>query len=69
MKNELGPIEREVYDFIKRSGEVITSQIPQKKAGAIPNLINKGLVEVIKKNLSTWKTKKIKLIKVKDQIE
>jgi hypothetical protein len=52
---------REVYDFIKRSGEVITKQIPQAKAGAIPNLVNKGLVEVVKRSLSPWNTKKTSL--------
>ena len=64
MQNELGPIEKEVYDFIRRSGEVITTQIPNDKRGAIPNLVNKGLVEVVKRSLSPSKPKKNKFIKV-----
>jgi hypothetical protein len=62
--NELGPTEKEVYDFIRRLGEVITTQIPNDKAGAIPNLVNKGLVEVGKRSLSPWKPNKIKFVKV-----
>ena len=66
MHDELGPVEREVYDFIKRSGEVITKHIPQGKAGAIPSLVNKGLLEVVKRSLSPWSRKKIKFVKVVD---
>jgi len=66
MHDELGPVEREVYDFIKRSGEVIAKHIPQDKAGVVPNLVNKGLLEVVKRSLSPWSTKKIKFVKVVD---
>ena len=64
---ELSPIEREVYDFIKRSGEVITTQIPSRKAGAIPNLVKKGLVEIFKRSLSPWKPKKKKFVRTIDR--
>lgn len=61
---ELSPVELEVYEFIERSGEVMTSQIPRKKAGAIPNLVEKGLIEVFKRSLSPWNAKKIKFVRV-----
>jgi hypothetical protein len=64
MNGGLGPVEREVFDFIKRSGVVITTQIPQDKAGAVPNLVNKGLVEVVKRSLSLGNAKKNKFVKV-----
>jgi len=64
---ELSPIEQELYDFIKRSGVVITTQIPRRKAGAIPNLVKKGLVEVFKRSLSPWKPKKAKFVRAIDR--
>lgn len=67
MSMELSPIEQEVYDYIKRSGEIITTQIPRKKAGAIPNLVKKGLVEVFKRSLSPWNPKKIKFVRIIDE--
>jgi len=64
MSEELSNVEKEVYELLKRSGEMITTQIPSEKAGAIPNLANKGLVEVIKKSLSPWKNKKTKIVRI-----
>ena len=67
MYEELSPIEKEVYNLLTRSGEVITTQIPNKKAGAIPNLVNKGLVEVIKKRNSPRSNKKAKIVRIIDK--
>jgi len=67
MYEELSLIEKEVYNLLKRSGEVITTQIPNEKAGAIPNLVNKGLVEVIKKRNSPRSNKKAKIVRVIDR--
>jgi len=60
---ELSTVEREVYELIERAGEVMTSQIPRKKAGAIPSLVEKGLVEVFKRSLSPRNAKKIKFVR------
>jgi predicted flap endonuclease-1-like 5' DNA nuclease len=62
--SELGPVEKEVYELIKRTGEIMTVQIPATKAGAIPSLVNKGLIELVKRRASTWKEKKAKFVKV-----
>ena len=52
MNSELGPVEKEIYEYIKKAGEVMAKEIPRDKAGAIPNLVNKGLVMVEKRRLS-----------------
>ena len=69
MSVELTSIEKEVYELIRRAGEIMTHQIPPKKAGAIPNLVNKGLVEVFKKRLSPFRNKKIKYAKIIEKSE
>jgi hypothetical protein len=63
-QNELGPIEKEVYELIKRFGEVMTVQIPPDKAGAIPSLVDMGLIEVFKRKTSIWKERKTKFVKL-----
>jgi len=62
----LTKLEREVYELIKNSGEIMTTSIPPKLRGAIPNLINKGLVEVYKRHTSPWSSKKRKFLRVKE---
>jgi hypothetical protein len=62
--DELGPVEKEVYELIKRTGEIMTVQIPATKAGAIPSLVNKGLIEVFKRRNSPWKEKKAKFVRL-----
>ncbi len=62
----LTKIEREVYELIKRSGEVMTTSVPSKLRGAIPNLVKKGLVEVYEKHTSSWSPKKRKFLRVRE---
>jgi predicted flap endonuclease-1-like 5' DNA nuclease len=64
-RSELGPVEKEVYELIKRTGEIMTVQIPATKVGAIPSLVNKGLIEVFKRRASPWKEKKAKFVKLR----
>ena len=59
--------EREVYEFIKKRGEIKTSDIPPKMGGAIPNLIRKGLIEIYKRETSLWRSKKSKFVRVKEE--
>jgi hypothetical protein len=64
--NELGELEKKTYDFIKEAGEIQTNNLPKRMWGAIPNLKNKGLVEVFKKYTSYFKSRKKKFVKIKD---
>ncbi|RJS85054.1 hypothetical protein CW702_01605 [Candidatus Bathyarchaeota archaeon] len=62
---KLSKIEKEAYIYIKKLGEVMTMNLPYRLRGAIPNLKNKGLVEVYKKYTSPWSSRKIKFVRVK----
>ncbi|OYT50029.1 hypothetical protein B6U79_00555 [Candidatus Bathyarchaeota archaeon ex4484_231] len=59
----LTAVEKEVYDLIRRSGEVLTTEVPAKMRGAIPHLIRKRLVEVYKKPTNPWTSKKRKFLR------
>ena len=65
MEESLTPTERNLYEFIKKSGEVMTSNLPSKMMGALPQLIRKGIVEVYKKQTTPWSTKKKKFVRIK----
>ena len=69
MQRVLTDLEREVYEFIKQIGEVMTKDIPFKKAGAVPSLVRKGLLEVFKRPVSSMSQKSHKFLKVKREIE
>ena len=58
MIESLSRVEKEVYELIAGAGMLMAKDIPLKKAGAVPSLIKKGLVQVIKKriHLNTDKT-------------
>ena len=66
MSRDLTRLENEVYELIKRSGEMLTTSVPDKMRGAIPNLVNKGLVEVYKTRTSLWSERKSKFLRVKE---
>jgi hypothetical protein len=66
LSKELTAFEREVYTFIKKRGEILTTNMPVRMRGAVPNLRNKGLVEVFKRRTSPWGSKKKKFVKVKE---
>lgn len=63
MSDKLTEFEKEVYDFIKGHREILISNMPARMNGAIPNLKNKGLIEVYKKITSRWASKKRKFVK------
>ena len=65
MLESLSKVEREVYDLILRTGEVMVGDIPSKKAGAIPSLVNKGLVEIEKRKINYQTTKKSKFVRIR----
>ncbi len=62
--DNLPEFEKEVYDFIKERGEILTSNLPMRMRGAIPSLKNKGVIEVFKKRTSRWATRKRKFVRV-----
>lgn len=66
-EEDLTTFERKVYEFIRRSGELLTTNIPLKMRGAVPNLVGKGLVEVYKRRTSLWSSKKRKFLRAKSR--
>ncbi|MCW4020340.1 MAG: hypothetical protein NWF14_03820 [Candidatus Bathyarchaeota archaeon] len=66
MSEDLTPFERTVYEIIKKSGELMTTNVPSRMKGTVPRLINKGLVEVYRKPTSPWTLKKRKFLRVKE---
>ncbi|RJS86519.1 hypothetical protein CW704_05450 [Candidatus Bathyarchaeota archaeon] len=65
MEDYMAPSERHLYEFIKRSGEVMTSNLPPRMMGALPQLVKKGLVEIYKKPTELWSAKKRKFVRAK----
>ena len=65
MEDNMAPSERDLYEFIKRSGEVMTSNLPSRMMGALPQLVKKGLVEIYKKPTTLWSAKKKKFVRAK----
>ena len=66
MREELTNIERKVYKLVRESGEMLTTNVPADLMGAVPHLINKGLVKTYKKSTSPLTSKKKKFIRVID---
>jgi len=64
MEESLSQVEKEAYEFIKIRGEVMTRQFPRNLSGAVTQLINKGLVEIIKRQVSPFKEKKLKFVRL-----
>ncbi len=63
---DLTALEKEAYELIKRSGELMTINVPSAMRGAIPGLVNKGLVEVVKRFTSPRKRRKRKFLRVRE---
>ena len=65
MNRKLSEFEKKVCGHIEAQGEILTSSLPIRMSGAIPDLKNKRVVEVFKKRTSMWTEKKRKFVKVK----
>ena len=65
LENVLTSSERNLYEFIKKSGEVMTTNLPPKMMGAIPQLVKKGFLEIYKKPTMLWSDKKRKFVRAK----
>lgn len=63
MTKTLTDFEREVYAFVKERGEILTTDMPKRMSGAIPNLKRKGFIELYKKTTSRRASKKRKFIR------
>lgn len=61
---KLSPAEQRVYDMVSQ-GDVMCKQLSPWESGAVPGLVQKGLVEVYKKDVSPYRVKKIKYIRRK----
>lgn len=56
---KLSPMEQRVYDMVSQ-GDVMCKQFSPSESGAIPGLVQKGLIEIYKKNMSLYHVKKNK---------
>jgi len=65
----LTEFEKKVYNFVKERGEVLICNIPSRMMGAVPDLKNRGLVEVYKKLTTPWASKKRKFVRVIERTE
>jgi hypothetical protein len=63
LSRKLSEFEKQVYDFIKEHNELIVSNVPRNMSGALPNLINAGLLETFRKPTRPWASKKRKFVK------
>ena len=63
MSRKLTEFEKKVYDFIKEHNEMIVSNVPKNMRGAIPNLINAGLLETFRKPTTQGASKKQMFVK------
>jgi hypothetical protein len=66
MEENLSYVEKEAYELIKTRGEIMAKQLPVNLSGAVPQLVRKNLVEVIKKEVSPFSSKKLKYIRLKE---
>jgi len=65
MSSEMTEFEKEIYDFIRKHGEMLTSDIPTRLSGAIPNMKNKGVIEIFRRQTSRWAPKKRKFVRIR----
>ena len=65
MLESLTRVEREVYEIVLRAGEIMAKDLPLKKAGVVPSLVRKGLLDVYKKHASPTSPKKLKYLKLR----
>ena len=64
---KLSETEKKTLDFIKDVVQIQTNNLPNKRMwGAIPNLENLGLVEVFKKYTSSFRSRKKKFVRIKN---
>ena len=63
MSDKLSPAEQKVFDRVCQ-GDVMCKELTPWESGAVPSLIQKGIVEVYKRNVSTSKVRMIKFLRL-----
>ncbi len=61
---KLTPAEQRLYDRICQ-GDIMCKQLTPWESGAVPSLMQKGLVEIYKQNVSTERVKMLKYLRLK----
>lgn len=59
---DLSPAERRVYELVCQ-GDVMCKEVARRDSGAIPSLVNKGLVEIYKRQVSPFRDKRHKYLR------
>jgi hypothetical protein len=58
----LSTAEQRVYDLVCQS-DVMCKQLSPNESGAVPSLVQKGLIEIYKKDVSPYRVKIIKYLR------
>jgi hypothetical protein len=61
---ELTPAERKVYDRLCQ-GDVMCKDLTPWESGAVPSLVQKGLAEIYKLNMSNSRVKMLKFLRLR----
>ena len=61
---KLSPSEQKVYDRVCQ-GDIMCKDLTPWESGAVPSLIQKGLVEIYKQNVSTSRVRMLKFLRLK----
>lgn len=61
---KLSPAEQKVYDRVCQ-GDIMCKDLTPWESGAVPSLVQKGLVEIYKQNVSPSRVKMLKFLRVK----
>jgi hypothetical protein len=61
---KMTPSEQKVYDRVCQ-GEVMCKDLSPWESGAVPSLVQKGLIEVYKMNVSSSRIKMLKFLRLK----
>jgi hypothetical protein len=61
---KLSPAEQKVYDRVCQ-GDIMCKELTPWESGAVPSLVQKGLVEIYKQNVSPSRVKMLKFLRLK----
>ena len=61
---ELSSAEQKVYDRVCQ-GDIMCKDLTPWESGAVPSLVQKGLVEIYKLNVSTSRVRMLKFMRLK----
>jgi hypothetical protein len=61
---KLTPAQQRVYDRVCQ-GDVMCKDLTPWESGAVPSLIQKGLIELYKMNVSSRRVKRLKFLRLK----